>query len=278
MMENDKTINICNMDLPQYIWRNCYQIVVWENEKSTDNFPDYFGSGFVLRCGDKLIFVTADHVIHPADEKAGMRTKCEYRYALLNNCNSLKDLSTRITPIGNFLSFDYYNLNNFLKGEEELDVAMIPEIPDYAFAEVKYQDVSNLLTHQLKNGDDILVKDGLNKLFLTEKSFATPSQMHEYMVWGVVHNELNDIRWERTNALYCELKYVGKDNGVYKFMYPANNQLSDWKGLSGSPFFDTEGHLIGMLVKVNVNSRIVWVIPIHLIWEMIKQMIRIQQL
>ena len=87
-----------DMPLLEYIWRNDYQIVVWEEGKRDSSFPTIFGNGFILQYEGEYVFVTADHVIHKLDYEVGERTGKEYEYSLINNIAG-KGLTTLFTDI-----------------------------------------------------------------------------------------------------------------------------------------------------------------------------------
>lgn len=280
MKDQNRQKRAQSMTLMEYIWRNSYQLVGWEEEHAGDVFPDVFGCGFVLKLGTKFIFVTADHVIHKADETAGERTNITYKYAIVCNHNIVKDgsLQTLFRPIGGFISLDRYNFGKYLRGEEELDVAFIPDMQDYAFADFNPEYFKEIFTPELKNKENVLVKEGLFKIHICEKTFVEPNSNSKYIVAGTMPHNYDGIKWIRANAIHRDLIYIGKEQEMYKFSYPAAVKYSEWEGLSGSAFFDYEGNLVGMLLRAVEEDNIVWVMPITTIWKMINQMVRIGQL
>lgn len=42
----------------EYIWRNCYQLVAWEECHIQNEFPDIFGCGFFIKNENNLWFIT----------------------------------------------------------------------------------------------------------------------------------------------------------------------------------------------------------------------------
>lgn len=268
------------MTLIEYIWRNTYQIVGWEKEHAEKTFPDVFGCGFILKRGSKFIFVTADHVIHKADEEAGLRTGKEYLYAIVCNRNEIKDgiIQTKFRSIGGFVNLDKYDLSLYLKGEEELEVALIPDMQDYAFADFNPEFFKEIFTHRLQINDEILTKEGLFKLYICDDSYMKPSETAKYIVIGTIPNKFDGVKWERANAIHQDLSYLGTEDEMYKFAIQTQVKNEEWAGLSGAPFFDYEGNLVGMLIRAVEDFNFVWVMPIHRILGMIDKMIQIGQL
>lgn len=265
------------MSLIEYIWRSSYQIVGWEKDRNTQDFPTIFGSGFILKYDDNFVFVTADHVIHPEDHEAGERMGDNYTFALVRNKN--KELTTMFIPISSFYVEDEYNLEKYIKGEEELGVAVIPYLPDLAISIIQDEKIlEKLYTHELQIENEILVKENLQKLYLTLESITKPSCDKHYIVAGVVQNHKNGIRWDRTNSIYDKLTYDSMESGLYKFRYEKIINITEWEGLSGSPFFDDDGGLVGMIIRVVHNDNLLWVLPMCNILESIKRFIQVEKL
>jgi len=281
-MEEAKSENIHQMTMIEYFWRNTYQLVGWEEEHSENIFPDVFGCGFVLKINDKFVFVTADHVIHKADEEAGARTNKEYRYAIVCNQNDIKNGSfqTIFRPIGGFISLDKFDLGPYLRGEEELEVALIPDMQDYAFADFKPEYFQEILTHELRINNDVLTREGLFHIFICEDAYTEPNENSKYMVVGTIPepDKFDGIKWVRANAAHWELNFIGTEEGMYKFATSSQVKIEEWAGLSGAPFFDYDGNIVGMLLRAVEGYDFVWVMPIHTILKMINEMIRIGQL
>ena len=256
------------LSLLEYIWRNCYQIVVWEREKNHESFPTIFGNGFIMYINGEYIFITADHVIHELDYEKEERTGKEYDYALVNNING-NGISTMFTNISGFYYSESYNFGRFLEGKEELDVALIPYLEDYAVSFIGKELPCPFLTHDLRIDNDIIVKEKLSKLNLNPESVGNPSTSMNYFVMGVLPNQFNGIIWERTNAFYYDIKFEKEEMELYKFRHSCTINEENWSGLSGAPFYDSEGHLVGMLIKVVDGDDIIWVMPIRKILRFI---------
>lgn len=258
-----------SIPLIEYIWRNCYQIVARKVEKKDDDFPDIFGCGFMLKDDKDFIFVTADHVVHYKDYEEGNRTSQKYKYALVNNQKG-NDLSTIMTSIYGFYSVQSYNFEQYVHDKEELEVALIPDLKDFSFSRIKDPFPNPFYTHELRASDEILVSQGLKKLCLTSDSFTTPTKDKRYIILGTLKNRFDGINWQRCNAIYRNLSYIEEKEGMYRFHYPSLIKDEEWQGLSGSPFFDENGKLVGMLVRVVEIDNSVFVIPIMRIMKFIK--------
>lgn len=266
----------------EYIWRNCYQIVGWDKKINKDNFPTIFGSGFFIEYKNNLVFVTADHVLHPDDydnSENVERSQNEYSYAIVNNINKENSLETVLTPIGGFYNCDEFNFKKYIVGEEDLDVASIPKFMDLSISIVDPKKFKQpFLTHKLIVDEDIVVNEGLEKLCIKGDAIVLPTKDNLYVVAGVLQNEPKGVRWGRVNVIYCDLKYEGEEFGLYKFCYNGIIDKSKWEGLSGSPFFDTKGGLVGMIIRVLHGGNLLWVLPMNEILKKAKLFIDVDNL
>lgn len=247
----------------EYIWRNCYQLVAWEECHIQNEFPDIFGCGFFIKNENNLWFITADHVIHNKDYQEGERTSQNYQYAILNNINR-DDLSTVLTSIYGFHSMESFNFGSYLRGEEDIEVAMIPDLKDIAFSLIK--EGSSLQypfqTHELRLESQIMVPAGLEKYCLTEATFALPTTNKKYIVMGAIQNNNRGIQWQRCNVIHGELTFECESDGMFVFKSLQPVQIEQWAGLSGSPFFSEDGELIGMIIRAVEQNDTVLVLPI----------------
>jgi hypothetical protein len=262
-MEIDKTIY-------EYIWRRSYQVCAWEKGKIHNSFPIVFGSGFILKGNEDFVFVTADHVIHHIDYEIGKRTNQEYDYALPTNTHCKDKLGTILATIPGFYSFEEYDFRAYIRDEEDLQVAMIPDLKDIAFSRFNYLKCS-IYTDCLNIDNKTCVPGGLEKTYIEENTFATPSTDKSYLVMGIIKNDLKDgLYWIRNGVIHKNLHYVGINNGLYTFRSFDPVSLDNWEGLSGSPFFSDKGELIGMLLRAEPNTNMVFILPIQYIIKYIK--------
>ena len=248
----------------EYIWRNCYQLVAWEECHIQNEFPDIFGCGFFIKNENNLWFITADHVIHNKDYQEGERTSQNYQYAILNNINR-DDLSTVLTSIYGFHSMESFNFGSYLRGEEDIEVAMIPDLKDIAFSLIKEDSSfeSPFLTHELRLEDQIMVPAGSEKLCLKKDSFGEPTMDKKYIVMGAIQNNKRGIQWQRCNVIHDGLTFQYESDGIFVFKCPQPIQIEQWAGLSGSPFFSENGELIGMIIRAVEVDNTVLVLPIR---------------
>ena len=272
----EEKINMEEMPLLEYIWRNDYQIVVWEKGKRDSSFPTIFGNGFILQYEDEDVFVTADHVIHKRDYEVGERTGKEYDYSLVNNIAG-EGLSTMFTNIFGFNFTDSYDFGKYMLGQEDLDVAMIPYLEDYAVSFIGKSLPAPFMTHELIL-DEVKVAPHLPKLYLKQECIGLPQEGKKYLTMGVLHKRFNGVVWERENMCHFNIEYDREAMGMYKFLYYRPIIEDEWSGLSGAPFFDEDGHLIGMVIRVVDGENIIWVMPINKILNFIRITKQIEKL
>ena len=154
---------------------------------------------------------------------------------------------------------------------------MYPELldlKDLAFAEIKFPLPLPIYTNRLLDfdGETIIVAEGETKLVIDESSIGIPNTNDEYIITGCIRNEIcNGIRMNRQNTFRDQIVYTGEKycNSYLVFENPTQVVYDDWKGLSGSPVFNNNGNLIGMLNRVVEETSHLYVTPIQTILRFI---------
>lgn len=131
---------------PQFIARHYYHILSFDDIHS---YPVGAGSGFMLNFKGQTFFITADHVIHPADHENIQANYSRIADAksivIINNVDKDRGNGTLcpiISPIGGFYYFDKIS---FAKGE-----AKPIDLFDWTFCILNEQTFSNdFLTREL---------------------------------------------------------------------------------------------------------------------------------
>ena len=255
----------------EYIWRNCYQIVCWEKQNGTNQFPDVFGCGFMIKRGDIYVFITADHVVHKKDHDEGYRTGQEYKYALVNNQNvqTPQGVQTILSDMPDFSYCDGHDLKPFFEGKQDMETTMIPDMIDISYCKIRPPFKCSLLTSEFRVGEEVLCKDGMPKLYIANEVFAEVDPQKEYIILGTLGNKQNGIRWDRVNALHRNIHYLDKKDNMLRFTYTDFVSQDEWEGLSGSPIFSCDGELVGMIVRAVEGNSTLWVYPIQYIMDII---------
>lgn len=276
---------VTNIELNEAIWRNHYQLVVSaENDVDAMN-PQLFGSAFRLLYRGRKWLITADHVIHP--EKHGKLSTpkgvdpddVKHQYHLINNVNAKNEIATLLTSLDGFYYYKKFESGMLEFTQEELEELGATEDDfytrlDLAICETPYGLPCPALTHELSNKGEVIVRHGLEKLSLTIDTVSTmPSPGKTYYVYGVVHNDIKGIRFDRCNATHGNLHYIEFKDGKFVFNNPDPIINDDWAGLSGSAIFDNEGKAVGMCLSVDDVTNKVWVMPIGLIIRLIDKTI-----
>lgn len=274
-----------NIDVNEAIWRNHYQLVVSAEHDVDALKPQLFGSAFRLLYRDRKWLITADHVIHP--EKHGKLPIPEginpddvkHKYYLINNINAKNEIVTLFTSLDGFYYYKKFEPGMLEFTQEELDELGATEDDfytrlDLAICETPDGLPTSALTHELSREGEVIVRHGLEKLSLTIDSISTmPSPDKKYYVYGVVHNDIKGISFERCNATHGGLFYSEFKDGKFVFNTPVPIINDDWAGLSGSAIFDNEGKAVGMCLSVDDVTNKVWVMPIELILRLIDKTI-----
>ena len=254
------------MNLIEFFLKTSQQIVILSPGEDKDNYDIVgWGSGFILKYRDRFFFITCDHNVHLDDYEIEQRTGTDYNIGIICNCQDPNErLSMGLITISGFHYFEYID-------------GMYPELielRDLSFAEIKFPLPLPIYTNRLLDfdGNSIIVPEGEMKLIIEENSIGTPSTDDEYIITGCIRNKIcAGIRMERQNTFRDQIKYTGEKfcESYLIFENPTEIVYDDWKGLSGSPVFNNNGNLIGMLNRVVEGMNYLYVTPIQMILRFI---------
>ena len=226
--------------------------------QSTDfaNFT-YCGCGFVVQYKGYKFFITADHVIHGEHFEADERNVEDNVVGVLQCKNDMECYASLVVPLGGIYDFTKYQIP---KSKDDL---VFPELVDVAFCKVD-EELEACVTIELRIENEIIVSAGEPKGFITTELFLEhPSKDELYVITGTILKvHQNGIRFSPLNAVYCGLKYIETENNLFHLKYPQIIDYQQWAGLSGSPVFNNEGKLLGMLLRVEDGGHAVWIKPI----------------
>ena len=251
----------------EYFWRTSQQIVMLTpNEPAEKADIEGWGSGFFLQYRKRTFFVTCDHNLHMLDDYAnGERTSMDFGVAVITNTTAPNNpLSMGLVTIPGFYYFESL----------DMELPEIADLKDIAFAEIKAPFPLPILTNRIVGMDgSVIVKEGLEKITILEESLAEPDETKDYVVTGCIRNKIvDDIRMDRQTTFRNGIRYK-KDktniNSQLVFENPTTIIYDDWKGLSGSPFFDENGCLIGMVNEVVDKGFDIYVTPIKAIIKLL---------
>lgn len=256
-----------------FIWRKNYQVVVAPPGSRDFTNPTYCGCGFVVRYKDYNFFITADHVIHGEHFEADERDAKDNVVGVLLCKNDMECYASLTVPLGGIYDFTKYQLP---KSKDDL---VFPELVDVAFCKVD-EKLNACVTTELSIDDEIIVSAGEPKGYIpTEMFLEHPSKDKLYVVAGIILRvHQNGIRFSPLNAVYCGLEYVETIDNLFHLEYPQIIDYQQWAGLSGSPVFNNEGKLLGMLLRVEDGGHAVWVKPISEIVKLLDCSLSIEKL
>lgn len=252
----------------EYFWRVSQQIVMFTPDKqAVDAEIEGWGSGFILRYKNGYYFVTCDHNVHMLDYDDNCtctRTGIEFGIGLVCNIKGADNpLTTGMITLPDFYYFDSYDMNL----PDGIDLV------DITFASIPETLPLPIFTNCLCDFDGrIVVAEGLIKFFIDENAIAEVDVSSDYVITGCIHNQIRGgVRMERRAIFREEIKFTGKKylDTYLIFESPFPIIYNDWKGLSGSPVFNDNGNLVGMLNKVVDGTQMLYVTPIHKILQFI---------
>ena len=134
-------------------------------------------------------------------------------------------------------------------------------------------------TEQLHYDGSVAVKAGELKLFIQEETISEAKVEKDYVITGCICNRIVDgIRMERRTTFREGIKYTGRTHMVAFMVFenPDIINVEEWKGLSGSPIFDEDGKLVGMVNEVVDGGKEIYVTPINHILRLIDYAISIE--
>ncbi len=271
------------MKLLEILSRTRLQVFSFPKDGSK-NMPTGAGCGFFLKYRNKHVFVTADHVIHPIDHTKKMRLSDGYDIVIVNNVveKDANGVSIPIcTPIGNL----YYFEQARVVGNKEVDLTKL-------FFGAQPFDVSfsflgeDRFTKPFKNEgfrlqDGTIIPGGMNMMPIPSERIVEPEASKSYIVWGNVKYRINPIDnktllWEP--IIHEDLEYLGEAGDYYCFHPSKQINPGEWHGISGGPFFDTEGNLIGILCGGNTNNNIIYVLKMSRVLTLIDTTLKIEEI
>lgn len=280
------------MNLFEVSWRSTQQIAIVDDGNDIKDKIDGWGSGVFIHYKGRLIFVTADHVVHYDDHsdsnETGQRLDKDDKIYIITN---VTDSSNQVgfQQIGGIYSFDEYCLPDLEEcSNDDIEVASIPDMKDFAFSFIDATNTFKIVTHALLDNDSsIIVNKDLSKICIREENFNCGSPSGYCIVTGTVKNKIVQVEDDnhnmknqinRRNAIHLDLSYSGNNNfdGDYIFNYPERVYNSLWAGLSGAPVIDENGKLVGLVVRAVADNNTIIVKPISEILRFISIAIDIE--
>lgn len=248
------------MTVCEYIWRCIYHVVIFGKDDKELQNPLAWGSGFFLNTANGSVFLTADHVIHFQDYDADMRTGIDNIVVLPSYKNVEGEIASYYASLPSFYDFTNYDME-------------WPEIPDMIDCApcLIVRDVEDVFTDNLLDeGGRVIVPAGLKKCCISIDTIAEPIGDEDFIVAGKIYNEVRGVRMEYRNAWNEGIRLQGTNtDGNYVFKNAVPVVHDNWKGLSGSPVFDSHLHLVGMLLRdAEVNDTLI-VMPMSRVMDII---------
>ena len=257
------TNNNLPMTLVEYFWKASQQIVMLTPNKAPNPDIEGWGSGFLLLYKGHRFLVTCDHNVHMEDDYSeGERKGIDYGVGIICNYSDPDNpLSMGLITVSGFIFYDTF----------DIDMPELTELKDVTFAELKNDFMLPILTNRLCGYDgSIWVHEGEPKLFINADHTADLDISKEYVITGCIRNKISGIVMNRTTTFRERITYAGTQRfGLSVLENPSNVILSDWKGLSGSPVFNEDGNLVGMLNEVVAGKQSLYVTPIKSILKLI---------
>lgn len=259
--------------LEAYAFLSTLQVVVFEDSEFRN--INNFGSGFFLRHKGRLFFVTADHVIHYGDfheNETGQRSKVECYPYIITNFKEQDGAMSAFIPLGGIYDYTEYTLDedtihnpdkfssvsskivnqDIDINDESLPVGVtIPTFVDIAVCEVNEPLQRPILSKEVRVSDDeILVPADTIKLWLSSDHIAEFNKDDFYLVVGSICSEGDKQYIYQAPIKHIDMRF--EKFGLYGEAYLRVWEYPDikcWEGLSGSPVFNYNWELVGMLVS-----------------------------
>ena len=235
------------MNLLNLIARSTVHLVIMD--KATHE-PVRYGSGCVVKYRNKLIVLSVDHVTRIR----GLQT-----YALIETGGPAKDGQISWYSTGGLVCFDQFKLEGIGTGDLSR-VTISEEDPlDVTFTAVK-DDIVLMQKGFIYYGEEI---EGGQKVFPVLDYATLPDAKEEFGFCGFIKHDIFGKTIKSDITIKLGLSYRETSDGFHLFNTPdLVTDIAEYEGTSGSPIFDFEGRLVGLVCIVLENSRSVWAFPI----------------
>jgi len=241
------------ISITEYTSRSTCAVAVCRNNDYDCSNPICWGSGFIIEYKKRIFFVTADHVIHYEDYVESKRVAVNGNVFLLTNKvkkNEFKFLVVGVAPI--------YYFDKKVIGDDAR------QLLDCAICLLSKKIINPLISKKIKdeNGVDLLSK-GNCKILISSDVIDIPSKNRKYLVSGEINHQISGVFLKSNLVSHQSISFSKEEQDFYTFHTPSVISLSNWKGLSGAPFFDDKGSVVGMLTDVKVGYHIIHVLPFN---------------
>lgn len=250
----EKEIKVLN-----FAYRASYQIFVYEeDDEKLQRPPIGWGSGFFFEINGLVVFITADHVVHTRDHEEAFEARTQKRNNIGIICGKNKDLSTMVASINNFSSIDVYSKDGELYGFYDITMSYVNPFS---------QDVFKSWELVEPETQKIIVNEGEDKIVISLNDIDDLRESDDYFIIGRNHNNAEGALNYCENVLMNGLTYQKSEKGYAVLSSLADVSYTDWAGLSGSPVFNQDGKVVGMLSRVSEQEKTVTIIPMTIILQ-----------
>ena len=268
------------MRLLEVLTRTRFQVFIFtRGGLASGAVPVGAGGGFMMSYKNMLFFITADHVCHPDDYKGGLTQRSfeDKDVAIVNNWieKDEKGKDTHVlTPIGGFYYFTGYTFDpqNLFGDSKPVDATFAIIDPSRIVRPLKSEPLL------VEGGPD--VPGGLDMIPIPSESVITPTQEDRYIVYGHIKYTLNST----TNLLDWRIKHHEDmtylcESGDYYVLRPNEPVINEeWEGISGSPVFNQQGGLLGILCGGSEKHNVIFVMKIQTVMSFIDTTLKIEEI
>lgn len=238
-----------------------YQIIAYKS-----NGEHNVANGFFARVREFLYFITANHAV--------TLDNCEeiVRSIPIENINLIlgvdgDNFETKAIQLDLWEFFDSYEFDNKFR----FSLPTLYKREDLAVCGINLKEAKSklvMLPFIIKNSLPSTCHNKKLSVINLPLNIGQPDEIKKYYLGGKVLKEISIILAEYEEHFYVKIKYLYECNGYYYFKI--FDDVSNIDGLSGSPLFDEEIKLVGMVIRYNYNEKILIVLPATRIYDYIE--------
>ena len=249
-----------------------YDIIKYSNQiiayKSNKEYN--VANGFFLRVRTYLYFITANHAVtqdNCLDIVSSIPIDSIYFILGVDG----DDFETKTIQLDRWEFFDSYEFDNKFR----FSLPSLYKREDLAICGIDIEEVKSkliMLPFKIINSLPNTCHNKKISVIDLPLNIGYPNKNKNYYLGGKVLKKISTILAENEEHFYESIRYLNESDGYYYFHI--SDDISNIDGLSGSPLFDEEIKLVGMVIRYNYNDKNLVVLPSSRIYDYIEDDLR----
>lgn len=248
----------------------CYQIMVSKPYARHFGDPLGYGSGFIIQLGERKYFLTAEHVTSAKEERDFVEWGPENLVGVPTGVNDEKEWRSSVVRMGGWFTTVNLKPKN-ISGEGQT----WPQVMDFTYCDANRLDEKCMTYGFFDPKRAFAIGSGIKKSYFSEAEFILDKDTladHDYFVIGTILGlDTKKLEMNPQHKIHPLLRFNRiQDEEIVLETPDIIDKNKDWAGLSGAPVVTSEGHVIGMLLRVVDGGREIFVKPLSTILRFIR--------